>query len=270
MRDACRALRRGLLLDALGPVELEHLHGCAACRAFADDQRQTAAIVREHRPDWRASLALRQRVHAALEDARSPQPAPAPPSRWGRLALALAASLALAGGVWLVVLADVPSAQAKAHAINDLLVEDYLKYAHRSPDKLQVASARAPEVEAFFRERLRLATRLPQLAGFQLVGGRKCGLGKRPAALAFYERRQPDGRTEPLSLFVFQPGDEDWSAMHELPTWPAGRACYGHERGVGVLVWQELGMTYAAVGRLDVDQLAALAPHPSGSHSQVP
>ncbi|MBI3184162.1 MAG: hypothetical protein HYZ28_18675 [Myxococcales bacterium] len=247
----CREFRRAFLLAGEGTHAGSHPGACAECRAFVDAERSVGGLLRSHAPRWRASDQLRRRVEAVLHRHRS--------RRLLQRRALLAASIALVAGGglgWWWLRAD---GTARARAACDLMAEDFLKYAPRGAEKLQVSSASAAVVEAFFAEELRLGARVPRLSEAVVLGGRRCNLGGRPAALIFLEREGPAGH-QPLSLFAFEPRGEDWTSAASAPG-PRPRR-FLSSRGVGILVWEERGLTYALAGALDAAELASVLDGP--------
>lgn len=236
---------RRALLEGQPPSQ--HANACDACRRFADRERETAELVRRAHSHLAAPVALRERIAAALEDARRPQ---APLRAWKRrtIVLGIAAGLALAA---LRVWPEAPPARTDEMA--DRIVADYLEYAPRA-DKAQLASTSAKELEAWYAREVKLAANLPELRGARLIGGRHCRFGDRSAALTFFDL---DGT--PLSLFVMESREADWSSLDRVASLPGKRkACRHERRGVALLVWQERGLDYVLAGAVDAEQLEDL------------
>lgn len=255
---ACHAYRRALLI---GEPDGAHVATCESCALFRDDQRETAELVRHHRAKWAAPVALRERVLAAIEAKRvrsSPVWSGWPAWHWRTVvaAAAIAITIAVVAG-WSLWPRErtVPAADELA----DRLVSDYLEYAHRD-DKAQFASTSATELEAWYAREVGVAATVPRLRGARLVGGRHCKLDGRSAALTFFELPGRDDRpATPLSLFVFEPHDEDWSHMEQVASLPGKRkACRHERRGVALVVWQERGLDYALAGAVDSEELVEL------------
>jgi anti-sigma factor RsiW len=165
--------------------------------------------------------------------------------------------LLVSGALAIWIAGAETAGQRRAHATTEEIVADFLKYARLGPEGLQILSRDPASVERFFAERIRLAAKVPRFSGVTLIGGRQGNLGSRPAALLFFEQRGPEG-ADPLSLFVFEPQGEDWSRMPEVKGLSGRRTCHEHKHGVGVLVWEERGLTYALAGALELDQLKGL------------
>jgi hypothetical protein len=251
MDERCREFRRVFLLSEDSPGDDPHARACPDCRAFAEVERKTAEVLRVHAPRWQPPAHLREGIAATLEQERSKSAR----GRTTRRALvAAAAVLALIGGAAMLRVLSLSDRQQQAHATTVLVADDFLKFASLGAEKLQVSSGDDAEVERFFAEHLRLAAKIPRLNGLALVGGRRCNLGGRPAALIFFERRERE-RPEPYALFVFEPRGEDWSAMPEVPELRGRRACHQSQRGVGILIWEERGLVYALAGAQDIEHL---------------
>lgn len=251
MDERCREFRRVFLLDEGPPGEDPHPRACADCRAFAEAERKTAEVLRAHAPRWQPPAHLREGITATLDKERSNR---ARGLYMRRALVAAAAVLMLIGGAAMWRVMSPRDGQQRAHATTVLIADDFLKFASLGPEKLQISSGDGAEVERFFAEQLRLAAKIPRLNGLALVGGRRCNLGGRPAALIFFGRHASES-SEPYALFVFEPRGEDWSAMPEVPELRGRRACHQSKRGVGILIWEERGLVYALAGAQDIEHL---------------
>jgi hypothetical protein len=255
MDGRCREFRRAFLLE--GNEEWgSHAESCADCRAFVDAERKAAELLRAHGQRERAPLHLRERVAAVLDGEAGRRAR----GLRRRRVIGAAAALAALGAVaaWAVVSRLDGDGRHRAHETMALVAEDFLEYAPMGKARLQIESGDAAAVERFFAERVRLAAKVPPLKGLTLVGGRRCAVGGRPAALAFLERRAKEG-AEHYGLFVFEPRGEDWSAMPEVPNLGGRRACHQSKRGVTILVWEERGLVYALAGALEIERLKEFA-----------
>lgn len=253
MRDPCRTYRRALVLGELDETTSAHPTGCSACRRHSELEHEVAGALARHRAMLVPPEALRERLASTLAAERSRVP-------WHRALVRpvlVAALLVIPLVAGLLLWLGRPDGKERADLLADIIVEDHLKYAHRA-DRLQIADASPAQMQAWFERELAIAAKLPALRGATLVGGRRCKLGERRAALAFYEHLAPDGTTQPLSLFVFEPRGEDWSGMHEVKGVAGKRVCRHHDRGVGLLVWQERALVYVIAGALETEELAQL------------
>jgi hypothetical protein len=265
LNETCRRYRERLLLEGLrdpaGSASDGHALACEPCRRFREAEREVAALLRSHR-ERTASTALRERVAAALEAEPGQDRRQWRRRRAMRVAAGAAALLLVLAGIgaaWLWARARGQRAVATA----ELMIEDHLNYARRA-DRLELAAAETDPLCAFFEREIGVAVRLPALPGATLVGGRRCHLGPRRAALAFYElraaRTAPADLAEPLSLFAFEVAGEDWSALEPVVL-SGGRSVRCHmNRGVSVLVWEERGLVYALAGALPLEVLGRLLP----------
>lgn len=261
MRETCKDFRRSFLQGEIDPNLDEHTTECPECRHFKDMEHRTIEVVRTGRPRWTASSSLRERVVATLEAEREAGHRTNPRRLWTRRNVLLFAGLTATAAATVLFVAPGPLRNAghrRAHSTAELLVDDHLKYARRS-DHNQLTTSSPAELQGWFEHQVELAAKLPDMHGARLVGGRRCSVQGRPAALAFYEKIGDDGRrSEPLSLFVFEPRGEDWSEMEEVPGLGGKRLCHHHQRGVGLLIWEERGLVYAVAGALEADELRAL------------
>lgn len=255
MNQGCHDFRSAFLVSDGGGSADSHLASCDDCRAFVRTEQATKGMLRAHAPRWSASIELRERLTTILEKERRVGPARRQVRRRALVAGAVACVVAAAIGTWRW--GGEHAGRQRAHAVTDLVVEDFLKYSTLGAEKFQISSADPATVEVFFREELQLAAKVPRFHGAALIGGRRCSLAGRPAALMFLERRNASAPA-PLSLFVFESGGEDWSAMEEVPGLTGRRACHRSQRGVGVLVWEERGLVYALVGAEEIGDLVSV------------
>jgi hypothetical protein len=254
MNEHCRGFRIAWLTCETPQTPDSHLRSCSECRAFVDAERQATQLIRSLAWKWEPPVQLRERVAATLARERSRRRRVIP----RRVALAAAAvAVAMAGTTLAWMRSSDASGHERAHQTTALIAEDFLKFASKGPEKLQVASRDPAVVERFFAEHLRLAAKVPRLRDLTVVGGRRCDVGGRPAALIFLERELPAG-PEPYALFVFEPDGEDWSTMPELPTLRGRRACHQSKRGVGIILWEERGLVYALAGAEEIERLSGV------------
>jgi len=245
--EACRAFRRAHLLGE--PVDPTHLASCVECGRYRDADRAIAGIVGAHAPRATAPAGLRERVAGAIEAEREARRRNGGSRR--TLLVGAIGGVAAAAGALAIWRRRADEGTRRARATAGLIVEDHLEFARRA-DRVQRVSTSPRELEGWFLDQLDLAVTVPELQRAPLVGGRRCNLGGRPAALAFYDRGGA-----PVSLFVLEPGGEDWSCMEEV-TGLGWRARHFHARGVGVIVWEERGLLHALAAALDTDELRDL------------
>jgi anti-sigma factor RsiW len=254
MNKTCLDFRASYLLSD-GTPRGGHEADCDDCRAFVRAEQAIRGIIRSHATRWRASIALRERVATTLRQEQRSSLARGPLRRRAVLAATMAC-VALVG-VWVVRWSGDYAGRQRAHDTAELIIADYLKYAPLGTEKVQVSGDNVAKLEAFFAKELSFAARMPRFNGAALVGGRRCSLDGRPAALVFLERQRPDA-LEPLALFIFESAGEDWSVMEEVPGLTSRRACQGSKRGVVVLIWEERGLVYALAGAEDIAELVSL------------
>lgn len=245
MKPDCVAARRAVLLGEVGsgPAR-DHLGACADCRDFEALEGAIRRLVREQAGRPAASHALRERLVLALESERR-KIRDHGGYRWLRRVAVLAALVILGGAATRLHYRQRGFAEARRTV--EALAADHIAYATR-PEGMEVTSASAPELTDWLRVRTNLAVRLPLLPEASLVGGRRCNVRGRPAALALYRMTPPaEGAALPVSVFAFERGREDWSRMAMVESGGSKRICRAHARGLSVLIWEDRGLTYALV-----------------------
>ena len=214
-----------------------HVAGCEGCRAFLEEMRHTAAVVRDLAPRPEAPRTARNRLFQAIARARTGSSKPRHPrvAKWAGLAaaIALAASLAV---VWGSRGAAGPDPIAG-------LAEDHM----RATRGEGLVSSDSAVVAGWLASRLPFAMDVPRLPSLELRGARLCLMDGRRGGVVEYSAA---GRL--VSYFV-------------VPSWPAGRAPARGEvhvtsrQGFHVAAWQEPGLVHALVGDLPEATLAELA-----------
>lgn len=255
MSKDCKIARRTVLLGepATGLVA-EHLRTCSACRVFAETEQATARLVRERTSRPSAPVALRERIAASFAAATRQARHPRRHRRPLTIAAGVAAIAALAGsGVWY----GLRDGRRLAERTVAQVAEDYFEFASRS-DRVEIATGVRAEVESWLQDRVGLAVSVPALAGAEILGARRCSLAGRPTALVFYRLHAAAAEPALASLFVFQGAGEDWRGMQSFEGSARMPIHRDHHRGVSVLVWQRLGLTYALVSPFDDEQLASV------------
>lgn len=252
VEERCQEFRRSFLYAEDGFQDDHHLAGCASCRAFVETERATARLVKTSASSVQTPLSLRDSVTVALAHERVRH------RRLIRLrnAAAVAAGtvllVAAAAGIWSFRRAAV---SGRHHDAADLIARDFLEYAGRGAESLELTGSDSGMMEAFFADKLRLAVQLPALKDAYLVGGRRCSLEGKPAALVLLRARGRDEKDQ-LALFTFEQQSRDnWA-------WPDEGGSIGNPRhhaarGVGIVSWQARGLVYALAGTEDADRLAA-------------
>lgn len=196
MADTCQDWRRQWLI---GQADPRHEQACAACNAFVVQELRAASLLRAQRsiaPD-----SLRQSIAAVVAAQRSPVPLRQRRSVFHK-SIVLVASVLLLIGAALWLGHPSPLARERADQLVQLMVDDYLEYAHRDGDKLQLATNSPQKAEAFFRDGVRLAAHLPTLDA-ELQGGRTCYLAGRPTALAFFATHRLN-KNQPVSVLLLK------------------------------------------------------------------
>jgi len=260
----CRAFRAAYLMsEPIAAPALRHGAECPECTRFTASERWVGDALRMVGPRFGAPAWLRERIATTLERERTRVSSPGRRKllAWVGLAAALTAGVLFAVSR---MTGDAPRQRARTTA--DLVIGDHIKFALAGPERLQVASGEATAVEAFFRRQLGFEATLPTLSNAKLVGGRRCNLAGRPVALAFYEHTPDPAGAQPISLFVFQPGGEDWSGMRAMPELGKRGACCLQVRGVTRIVWEERGLVYALAAARDADELATLLSPTGDGH----
>jgi anti-sigma factor RsiW len=206
-------------LDALRCREVdEHLGGCTACAETLDRRQALREAIRKA-PYYRApaGIGLPRRSTA-----------------WRPVvALALAACVLALIVTWRLlprqpsgIAAEVASAHVRS------LEADHL---------LDVASTDRHNVKPWFAGKLDFAPEVPELAGFELMGGRLDYLNGRPVAALIYKRRQH-------TVNVF-----------EWPEAGAERPVRASVRGFNVVHWRRGGMEWWAVSDLNGQEVEEIA-----------
>jgi anti-sigma factor RsiW len=223
------------LAHALG-VE-RHVDDCPACARARDELLALRVLVRGAAPRFQAPDSLQRRLHETLP----PQlPVLRRAFSWRRytLPLAAAASLAaaftlgwLAAGAWNRPSAmDLLARQVVANHVRSLMGEHLV----------DVESSNKHRVKPFFLGRVNFAPDVPELAGFDLFGGRLDYLDERPAAALVYKRR------EHVINVLVSPADGEPDAQ--------GRAV--NVRGFHLFHWVRSEKAYCAVSDLNAEELS--------------
>lgn len=134
----------------------------------------------------------------------------------------------------------------------DVLIADFDHFLSQGKP-LHFASSDAQATSQWLQRELALDVAIPPPKGAhcKLMGARKCKLGARDAALAFYE--MSDG---PVTLLAFASQPSDTTGLQSVGEHVWMDKCKGHT----VVLCSQNGMTYAAVATLPVSELIHLMP----------
>jgi anti-sigma factor RsiW len=220
------------MAHALG-VE-RHLDDCPACARARDELLALRALVQSAAPRFWAPDSLHRRVQEAL-----PRPVLRRFFPWWRYTrpFVIAASLAVVFTLgWLAAWAwhrpsgeNFLAQQVVANHVRSLMA-DHL---------LDVASSNNHTVKPWFLGLVNFSPDVPDLAGFELIGGRLDYLDERPAAALIYKRRD-----HVINVFL-APTDRQ----------PDAKAKNLNVRGFHLFYWVRSGKAYWAVSDLNEEEL---------------
>lgn len=227
-----------------------HLRICNECRQRVQTQLQFKQKLRVHLCVEKAPESLKTRVIEGLQclETEDCQRAANWPSmvRVGWVVGPLAAMVALA-----IVLPEFTVAPA---ASSQVAVIDHTVDWHRGNFPLEVTTANPQEAQEWFEGKVEFSVRLPQFADnrVNLLGGRIAHIEDRRAALLLYE---VDG--EKLSVILFDGNGlkvprETLRRIHDRDV------VWLNQRGHGVAVVQDSGVTYAMTSDLSEDRFLDL------------
>jgi anti-sigma factor RsiW len=234
-----------------------HLAECADCAGLRDALVATRRVLRTGVDDEPPPAGLEERILAALdrEDVHRTGLSGAP--RWRRLALPLAAGIALAVAAAVLLLRG-PAGPA------DPVAAAFDQYATltgtAAPPELRAATAAEVE-DRWRRANLGFPARVLDLTamGIAVVGGDATRLAGMPAARALYQGAH-QGAGQPLVVCWMFPGEEA-----DLPPPVEVRFDHGFEfriysrGGTTLVVWREGEVLCALAGTGDRDQVVGLA-----------
>lgn len=226
----------------------EHLDGCPACSALADDIRrmggQLAALGREPVPRDLDARVRSRLASAGAETMDSPRVA----ARGRRLAQSWqrqAAVLLLACGVTAAATALVMSRMDAVAALErDVAGAHVRSLLQESP--IHIASSDTHTVKPWFAGRLDFAPGVRDLTteGFALAGARIDFVGERRVAALVYRRR-----LHVVNVFLWPSADGIDSGPRDLV-----------HRGYNVVTWSRSGIVHWAVSDLNIAELRLLPP----------
>jgi anti-sigma factor RsiW len=217
----------------------EHLRNCSLCAADSLERLQTKRAVQNAGLRFTPSPAFRARIEKSLA------PAPSIWARWPWLsaALAVAASLLIAGVLW----TQHARGTQDQKLVSQLLDMHVATLASANP--VDVISTDRHTVKPWFAGKLPFTFNLPELQGspFTLVGGRMSFLNQSAGAELIYKVRQHQ-----ISAFIFQSRAVEADCDKQSD---AG-ALEFHIRS-----WSKNGLCYFVMGdasAADIENLAAL------------
>lgn len=231
-------------LDAPLSIEVQrHLERCAACAREAEIERTIRkGLLRELHSVGGDRAADERELERAVRRLAN---VPGVRRKWRRpqfVGVSSAALLALvaAGWVW-------RQSEQTAHGserLADMLVNDFVHFQEKG-SPLEFESNDREAVSSWLRAKTQLAVVLPAMDGDQcrLIGARKCVLGGRPTAFAFYEIH---GAPVALAVLASEPGDED--GMQEIRS-TGGEHWVDRCKGHTVVTCRRDKLAYAAVSR---------------------
>jgi anti-sigma factor RsiW len=229
-----------------------HLEACAECRRYLAEQARIRGAVREELMAVEIPPDLTGRLRAALAaEAAAP---PRPRLVWdGPTALRIAATLGPAlAAVWLFMLVSTGSGLPQT-ALASELAGTHALFAH--DETLFDVTGDAQHVTSWFHEKAGLSVTAPELAGFELAGGRLITIDGKPVAQLVYEKQPGDIY---LSLMRFRDGEQP------------PRRMTGQTGQISTVMWPADGEQAALVGALPEAELDRLAGTLSAWSTGVP
>jgi anti-sigma factor RsiW len=217
----------------------QHLAGCTACQAFIAEMRAVGHSIHESAPREEAPAEVRERLFAALAQARA-----GTRPRRGRHArnwlLLAAAVLGITLGT--ALLTDRLTRQPSADPIA-ALAEDHA----RSVGEAHIASTDPVQVANWVVGQVHFGMQVPVLPGASLRGARISVFDGRRGAVLEYD---VDGT--PMSYFVI-PNESAPDGRRPMRFDQAAHA------GYQIVSWREPGLLHAMVGNLSPSQIVSLA-----------
>lgn len=228
-----------------------HLSGCDTCRSKVQAQVRFKAQLREKLSNERAPQALRERITlelATLEIELDDERAEVRPLyvRVGWVAGPLAAMLALVLMMPEMTIAPAASSQTP-------VVDQTVEW-HKGNFPLEITTSNPQEASAWFQDKVDFSVRLPHFdnARVNLLGGRIAHVEDRRAALVLYE---VDGTR--LSVLLFD-GEGLKVPRESLRQVENRDIVWLNQKGYGVAVVQDLGVTYAMTSDLSEERFLGL------------
>ncbi len=223
-----------------------HLQDCATCQEWREDEHAWRAALREKLPTDETPYRVKERLFAALAEARVGSVGKSR-SRRSVLAVLVASCLVIALGGFVVW-------RQASHdgLIVATLSEDHLLYSSDS-DPAEFSSPEPKMVAEWLSDRVEFAITVPQLPGARLLGGRLSTLADRRMAVTFYEIA---GRR--LSFFQMPAQGLATRSLRRMNLNGREFRC-GHRKGVEVMTWTNRDVLFALVADLPEEDLLRLA-----------
>ena len=222
---------------------LGHLHECADCRRYFEEQAALSRMLKEKLGRDAAPEALRERVMAQIEKRRAVSPLQR--FRGRRLLYTGIAVLVLLAALFSRWLHRLPSEQ-----FFEEVCADHAKYLGAES---QLRSGDPATIESWFRDKTEFAVEVPRYENINLLGSRLCFLKRHKAALVFYRK---DGHS--VSLFQMDARGVNLSAlsrsvMDGVPVW------HKSLNGFGLVALERRGVLWVLVSDLNESDLLPLA-----------
>jgi anti-sigma factor RsiW len=240
-----------LLLDRFLDAELEaperwavaaHVAGCSVCAAYISSQARLRMVTRDYVSTITAPSDLRNRVHAVLVEEADPQPVQSRPRYLRAIAAGagvLVLLLMLTLGLWQLLV--------RSNDVSSQLAYQHRTFAH---DEHAVKITGGPDtIERWLQHQVNFAVTVPEVTGYELLGGRIAMLSGRPAAHLIYE---DEPSKQYLSLFFIANGASDPEGKKPLVVRRGGET---------IVIWRTPTCEASLVSDLPPSQAVSLAAH---------
>jgi anti-sigma factor RsiW len=248
-----------------------HLLNCEACSRVVNGERALLDVIRQMRPLYTASDALRGRVEKMINEA--PPVVLAPPSlkqriraslsqinpqrsplnaRWSATAAAIVI-LILPLAIWLITRHDYNPQLDRPGPSNFALMaaDTHLRHT-RGQLPLEITTSGPQQISEWFANKVQFSVKLPNYQDtsgqeklYKLEGARLVGYKDDYAAYVAYQMR-----TRPISLVITSDAIARPSGGEEIKA--RGLTFhYDAIQGLKVITWSDRGLTYALVSDLD-------------------
>ena len=249
----CRTARRTIIeggSPSLLSRELDearrHFQSCDTCNEWQEEENAWRVALREKLAAHEAPYRVKERLFAALAEARVGSAGEVRSRRMGFAVLVACGLLIALSGL---VLWRETSREGYLVAA---LTEDHLLYATHS-DPADFSSPEPNMVASWLSDRVDFAVEVPQFPGATLLGGRLSTLPDRRMAVTFYERA---GRR--VSLFQMPAQGLATGSLRRMNLDGREFRC-GHRKGVEVMTWTNRDVLFALVADLPEEDLLRMA-----------